>query len=194
MNKSESKYFNTACTMDEAFLLLLEKKDFEYITVKEICSTAGVNRSTFYLHYETIGDLLEEAIEYVNRKFSSKFKAKAEDLSISNVSKDKLIFLTSDYIAPYLTFVKENKRIYKTICNKPQVFNTEKVFQKMYRELFYPIMDRFGASDDIKPYVFEFYTKGTLAIIMKWVELGCRESIEFITQLIVDCAQVNVAR
>ena len=25
----------------------------EYITVKEICETAGVNRSTFYLHYET---------------------------------------------------------------------------------------------------------------------------------------------
>ena len=44
--------------MDEAFLSLLEKKDFEYITVKEICAAAGVNLSTFYLHYETLGDLL----------------------------------------------------------------------------------------------------------------------------------------
>ena len=58
MNKSESKYFNTAVKMDKAFLDLLEHKDFEYITVKEICKTANVNRSTFYLHYETIGDLL----------------------------------------------------------------------------------------------------------------------------------------
>lgn len=36
MNKSESKYFNTAKKMDEAFIELLEKKDFEYISVKEI--------------------------------------------------------------------------------------------------------------------------------------------------------------
>ena len=35
MNKSESKYYNTALLMDEALLLLLEKKDYEFITVKE---------------------------------------------------------------------------------------------------------------------------------------------------------------
>ena len=34
MNKNESKYFNTAIKMDQAFLELLEKKDFAYITVK----------------------------------------------------------------------------------------------------------------------------------------------------------------
>ena len=47
MNKTESKYFSTAARMDEAFLALLEKKDLPYITVKEICQQAGVNRSTF---------------------------------------------------------------------------------------------------------------------------------------------------
>ena len=50
MNKNESKYFSTAIKMDEALIALLEKKDFSYITVKEICEKAGVNRSTFYLH------------------------------------------------------------------------------------------------------------------------------------------------
>ncbi|MDY2657325.1 MAG: TetR/AcrR family transcriptional regulator [Candidatus Limiplasma sp.] len=54
MNKSESKYFHTALRMDEALITLLEKKDLEFITVKEICETAGVNRSTFYLHYSLI--------------------------------------------------------------------------------------------------------------------------------------------
>lgn len=44
--------------MDEAFIELLEKKDFAYITVKEICEKAGVNRSAFYPHYETLNDLL----------------------------------------------------------------------------------------------------------------------------------------
>ena len=48
--------------MDEALIALLEEKDLGYITVKEICRQAGVNRSTFYLHYETIADLVDEAL------------------------------------------------------------------------------------------------------------------------------------
>ena len=65
MNKSESKYFNTAIRMDKAFLELLEQKDFAFITVKEICKKAEVNRSTFYLHYETIDDLLSESMDLI---------------------------------------------------------------------------------------------------------------------------------
>ena len=59
MNKSESKYFYTARLMNESLLILLEKKDIDYITVKEICEKAGVNRSTFYLHYDNIDDLFK---------------------------------------------------------------------------------------------------------------------------------------
>ena len=69
MNKSESKYYNTALLMDQALLLLLEKKEYDFISVKEVCEKAGVNRSTFYLHYETMDDLLKESIELINKRF-----------------------------------------------------------------------------------------------------------------------------
>ena len=72
MTHSESKYFATAGRMDEAFLAMLEEKDFAYITVKEICERAGVNRSTFYLHYETVNDLLTESARYVIDKLIEK--------------------------------------------------------------------------------------------------------------------------
>ena len=69
MNEFNSKYFKTALRMDEALIALLEKKDLEYITVKEICEEADVNRSTFYLHYETVGDLVDETTEMINKRF-----------------------------------------------------------------------------------------------------------------------------
>ena len=59
MNKHESKYFSTAILMDEALISLLDKKSIEFITVKEICEKASVNRSTFYLHYTDIYQMLE---------------------------------------------------------------------------------------------------------------------------------------
>lgn len=71
MNRNESKYFNTAARMDEALLALLEKKDFEFITVREICEAAGVNRSTFYLHYENTRELLDESVGALQKSFGS---------------------------------------------------------------------------------------------------------------------------
>ena len=81
MNKSESKYFNTAEKMDKAFISLLCEKDFEYITIKEICKAAGVNRSTFYLHYDNTRDLLSESLDYVISQFLSYYEVETDDLN-----------------------------------------------------------------------------------------------------------------
>ena len=69
LNRSESKYFNTAIRFDKTLLSLLEKKTFEYISISEVCEAAGVNRSTFYLHYENLCDLLEETTRYLIEDF-----------------------------------------------------------------------------------------------------------------------------
>ena len=82
MNKSESKYFNTALLMDEALIRLLEVKDYEYITIKEICEKAGVNRSTFYLHYETVNDLLSECLENIKKRFLIRLQRSLTILSV----------------------------------------------------------------------------------------------------------------
>ena len=83
--------------MDEA---LLEKKEFAYITIRELCAAAGVNRSTFYLHYQNMTELLEESIAYMNRQFYECFPPKHEDTA-------KAHFLSPAYLESYLTYVKE---------------------------------------------------------------------------------------
>lgn len=183
MNKSESKYQNTAILMDEALLLLLEKKEFEFITVKEICEKAGVNRSTFYLHYENVGDLLRETVELIGRRFYGSFEKKSYDAASS--SPEQSFFITPDHLIPYLQFVRENRRIFSLIHRKPELFNVNRTAEKMYREVFSPILDKFGVKESEKPYVFAFYTEGTLAIVMKWVERECREEIADIASTIM---------
>ena len=99
MNKAESKYFNTARLMDQAFLALLEKKNYEFITVKEICEKAGVNRSTFYLHYETVNDLLAESVEYILRQMQSKFQSEhlIDRARIETCPLEELVLITPRY-------------------------------------------------------------------------------------------------
>lgn len=121
MNKSESKYFNTAVRMDEALISLLARKDFAYITVREICETAGVNRSTFYLHYENTGDLLEEAVRYTEERFFGCFPAKQQSIrqKLHTCPPEQLILITPEYLTPYLTFIRDNRLIYRTALAKP---------------------------------------------------------------------------
>ena len=102
MNRSESRYFATATRMDEAFLALMAKKDFEYITVKEICEVAGVNRSTFYLHYETMSDLLSESVSRMNEQFLACMEKDSDAFSakLRNCPRDELYLITPEYLTP----------------------------------------------------------------------------------------------
>jgi len=187
MNKAESKYFNTAKLMNTALLYLLEKKDFDKITIKEICEKAGVNRSTFYLHYESIEDLLFETVENLNYEFKECFNVKPVI-----IDKKSSILLTEEYLVPYLNFVKRNKRVLKTIHSKPGLFNSEKVYMKMCDKFFYPALKAFHVDEKEKLYIFEYFTKGVVAIIKKWIEKECEDSVDFITKLIIDCVGYKV--
>ena len=190
MNKNESKYFNTAKKMNDALIALLETKEYEYITIKEICHIANVNRSTFYLHYSNMNDLLEETIESLNLSFNSHFKSKEnESTIISKENIEDLLLINDDNLIPYLNFIKENKNIYKVLKNHPQLFNANKTYEQMFRKLFVPIMNRFGLDEKWHKYLMDFYISGLTSIVFDWVYDDCKipvqEVSDFIKGLIV---------
>ena len=134
MTKSKSNYFNSSLLMNQALLQLLEKKDLSFITVKEICQKAGVNRSTFYLHYENINDLLKETLEHLNRQFMKSFPDEDIIKKLQSSSANEMIFIKKEYLEPYLNFIKNNIRLFKTIHEKKYVFKNDLVYAKMCNE------------------------------------------------------------
>lgn len=189
MNRSESKYFNTARLMDEALLSLLEKKDLSYITVKEICERAGVNRSTFYLHYETVGDLLCECLEYTEKIFYASFldSQKAFIDSIPGAPREKLIFINREYLIPYLTFIRDNKSVYVAAHKNPAGMKTNKQFEQMSRSILQPILSRFGVPIEEQRYWIAFYIRGCAAIVNEWIATDFKESVDEIAEIMIRC-------
>ncbi len=189
MNKNESKYFNTAIKMDEALLSLLEKKEFAYITVKEICEAAGVNRSTFYLHYENTSDLLKETTQYILDKHFAYYDVEKKDMvdRLESCERKELIFVTHEYLTPYLTFIKENRRIFKLVIKQFDVMNMKAVYEKMFRYIFAPILAKFHIPEKERPYVIKFYLTGVFAIVMEWLDKDCCDDIDLVIKIISDC-------
>ncbi|MDE5995211.1 MAG: TetR/AcrR family transcriptional regulator [Oscillospiraceae bacterium] len=191
MNKSESKYFNTALCMDEALIALLEVKDLEYITVKEICEKAGVNRSTFYLHYETVSDLLNEAMEMIDNRFQSYFEQNANifiDKINSNDLKN-LILISQDYLQPYLQFIFDNQKIYRAVLRNPSNMQSNVRYVNLKKHILEPILKKFGVPDTFRKYYLAYYIEGITAIIKEWLNNGCSDSVETVSAVIEECVR-----
>lgn len=58
--KTDLRISVTKRMIKEALFRLLEHKPIDKIKVNELCQESGVNRATFYRHYETLQDILRE--------------------------------------------------------------------------------------------------------------------------------------
>lgn len=188
INKNESKYQYTARLMDEALLQLLEYKDYALITVTEICKKAGVNRSTFYLHYEGIPDLLRETLEVSLKAFNSSFSGRsAQNLHIQTTEKEKLLFVNREYLLPYLRFIQQNKRLYAVVIKNAVLFEVSAKYEIAMQNVIYPVLERFDVPEHERKYVAAYYISGTQAIVREWVKDGCRDDIDDVASLIMKC-------
>ena len=189
MNRSESKYFATAARMDEAFLELIGKKDFAYITVKEICERAGVNRSTFYLHYETVSDLLAESAQFLIDRMMSYMPTNTVDFlrKIQDAPLEELYLMTPEYLLPYLRFIRDHRRIFRTSVEQASVLRMDDAYRDLNRYILTPILNRFGVPQEEQKYLLRFCIGGLMAIISEWLKDDCRDSDEKIAAMMQRC-------
>lgn len=94
--------------------LLKQNKNFNEISVAEICRIADINRSTFYIHYLDVYDVLDDLIdEVIERVFTNSiviFKDGIPDLSSGEIiyrdimKDERLVFLMSKFsdYTPYI--------------------------------------------------------------------------------------------
>ena len=192
MTRSESKYFATAARMDEALFHLLEEKDFAYITVKEICERAGVNRSTFYLHYETVNDLLSESTRYIIDKLIENMPQDTAEFfeKMQTRPLEELHLITPEYLSPYLNFIKDHRRIFRTALEQSSVLGLEDAYLALNRHVFAPILNRFRVPSSGQKYIMPFYIHGLMAIINEWLKEDCKDSIEQLISVMQLCIPV----
>jgi len=188
MDKNESKYYNSSLKMNNALINLLDKKDFEDITVKEICQAASVNRSTFYLHYDNTYDLLKETIENLYADFFSRYDSDLSMDRINNKSNEDLYLITPKYLKPYLSFVHDNKKIFKLMYFKTDVFNGDNMYETWFNKIFKPILSKFNVkNEEEQSYIMLFHIQGLIGLIMEWVKNDCKMSIDDLINVIQKC-------
>ncbi len=149
--------------IERAFIELLQNHELKEITVSDICKTSSLNRSTFYANFLDIYDLADKLKEKLESEFAQLFDTQS-DYEINGAYK-------------LFSHIYENQIFYKTY------FKLE--YNKRNQIMVYDVK-RAQQDFDNKhlKYHIEFFRNGINAIIKMWLNDGCKETPEEMTQII----------
>lgn len=176
MNKNQETSNETKNSLIQAFCILYQKKPIEKISIRELTTIAGYNRTTFYHHFCDIYDLLEHiedtAIKYVKKSIVNGIKG-------DNPS--------SEFIKTFLD-IHDKWESYLSILLMNQ--NSVKFIDKLKQEIFYECMEAFNLpKNNIRAsYILDFYLSAVISFITKWIKnkdlLSCEEMAELLNDML----------
>ena len=63
LKRQDRRTVYTVNVIKDSFLELIQNNPYSKITIKKICQTADISRSTFYLHFDSINDVLNAVLD-----------------------------------------------------------------------------------------------------------------------------------
>lgn len=149
----------------DALFHFLKEKELKKITVKELCDYCNVGRSTFYLHYYDIYDLMEKTEQRMINKI---FEYVPDDTSAM-----------PDHILKSFEYIKDHREEYKIFfsTDTAENFSTKlcKTLANRSKEQVKTILP--DTDDKITENVVMFYVGGAVSLLYGWVvENNCETS------------------
>ena len=80
IRKTDRRTLYTRKAIRDAFLRLKRGKDYNMITVADLCREAEISRATFYAHFRNLAEVLDTLLDEVlaNRDYIMKYLSAAE--------------------------------------------------------------------------------------------------------------------
>ena len=158
-----------------AFSSLLAKKHYNRITVQDIIDEADVGRTTFYAHFQTKEDLLNQMCEDI---FTHVFSSVGEREAAHDFSSQPVTL--SSELTHLLYHLKERQDISHLFSGESgDIFL--KYFKKQLTRAFQGMKVLFPEAVP-KEYAEIFYVTSFAELVSMWVKKGFRETPETIVQ------------
>jgi len=160
---------------DGILSLLSQKKPYE-IGVKELCQTCHVARSTFYVYYQNVDELIEE-IE--NRHIISLFKLNNDIMAKKSLDDKNIAFYHETIL-----FVEANKKLFYVFL----VGNPNFRFQNKWKEAIkYHLWERICVTKEVKnvKLILEMTASEVLAAYSYWLQHPYDVDVKHVNKVIM---------
>lgn len=177
--KNNQRFQDTELRLETAALKLMKHTSFKKITVKNICETAGVNRTTFYAHYIDIYDMLEKIEDRLHQELLNGYP--------NSGSPENTLFSVTSFI-PFLQHIKKHQYFYKIALQTRTDFPLQAGYEQLWEQVIKPQCQKAGiTSEDDMMYYFVYFQAGFTMVLKRWVTTDCTQSETEIAAIIKNC-------
>lgn len=168
---------NTEKALSEALKQTMKRKPLQKITVSELTEQCGLNRKTFYYHFEDIYDLLKRTFEQE---------------AIEVVKHFDLLVDSEAAIAFVMDYVEENKYILNCAYDSIGRDELKRFFCADFSEIVMSIIteaERFSGKEldtEYRNFLCDFYVEAASGILVNWIKARKTLDRAFIIRCISD--------
>ena len=145
----------------DGFRTVMAKKSFEKITISDITDQCGLNRQTFYYHFQDKYELLNWIL------YTEVITPFTEDLTIDNWN-EKLLGI--------LIVVKKNSRFYSNAFNTSHGDEFRQFLFNTVTGILCGVIDQIAEGQTVNPddkqFIAEFLSYGVSGSVTNWVRTG----------------------
>lgn len=174
--KENQRVTLTKRLLQESLLQIMEEKNVQKISVKELCEASGINRSTFYNHYTCPSDVL---LEIENNVIGDLDALWVEEYGGENWKMDKRVEVLCTYIGEHRELFCMLLRDSDTSSGFPALLMNAAHVRMTYEEGF-----SYAKDEDDKKLMTTFLSNGAYYLIRQWVLEEVPKSPEEIGELI----------
>lgn len=170
------RYQSTEDKIQRALFSLLRIRKDVNISIKELCYEAGINRSSFYAHYEDINDLMIKTEQSLSMGIANIFSI--------NKAWDENTFVQ------LFEFLYKNRDFYRAYFMADERMFMERDFSQYLKAIRQnnKAID-FDASEEI--YHIAFFAGGLKAMAKSWILNNCHQTPEQMAKILTNEYRVN---
>ncbi len=151
----------------EALMELAAERTFATLTIQEVTRQAGVNRTTFYLHYTGLPELMEDCARIL---FS---QLRADIYANQPVSDPQDLSLLEPYVESVFHHLEEHKRFYRSMLGRQGDPLFLVLFQNSLSELIFEPVENLNSHEGRNQELAmtrRFFSAGFTGVAAWWLE------------------------
>lgn len=178
MKKQERRYRRTEALILSGLTTLLQKKSIKEITVRELADLVDINRSTFYLHYTDIYDLLEKTEQRLLKQLKDAVTDKW-----SNQNETDHFF---EFLEQIFTILSENAPLCSALIGpNGDIAFLRAIEQMMYEKGMQTLraMTPSELPEQDLEFAISFVLAGCIGLVENWLNKECPETPTHMAEL-----------
>lgn len=169
--KNNARFLATDRRIEAAAVMLLDNGTDRPLSVADICRKANINRSTFYEHFTDLDDMFAAMQEYLNDELTEAFRQAGLHEPLSEGS-----------LRIYLTHIRQHRYFYRVTLKHSRRLPLDLGGETLWDQRIRPAGADIGINDDAElAYFKDALIASIAAVLQRWIERDCEESVERIT-------------